>query len=160
MLSETVGLKETLITAFCPAANVRGMATPLAAKSLAFTVTCEMVKLVFPLLVRVTFLELELPAFTLAKLRLVGLVESVTEAATPVPLKATEVGEFGALLETLMVPARLPAVVGANRTLNVAVLPAASVAGVASPLTLYAVPVTDNCAMVREPVPVLVTVKF
>jgi len=119
-----------------------------------------MVKLEFPLLVMVTFLELEMPAFTLGKLKLAGLVESVTDAATPVPLRASELGEFGALLETVTVPARPPAIVGANRTLNVAVLPGGNVAGVASPLTLYAVPVTDNCAMVREAVPVLVTTKF
>jgi len=37
MFSAAVGLKDTLITAFFPAANVRGVAIPLAAKSLAFT---------------------------------------------------------------------------------------------------------------------------
>jgi len=37
--SEVVGLKETLRVAFCPAAKVRGVVMPLAAKSLAFTAT-------------------------------------------------------------------------------------------------------------------------
>src|SRR5271169_1558217 len=136
MLSEAVGLKEMFRTAFCPAPNANGVEIPLAAKSLAFTVICEMVKLVFPLLVTITLLELELPAFRLVKLKLAGFVVRVTDAATPVPLKDRVFGEFGALLEMLMAPARLPAVRGANNTLNVAVLPGVSVAGVANPLAL------------------------
>src|ERR1700739_1495057 len=136
MLSETLGSKETLRTALCPAPNASGVEIPLAAKSLAFTVICEMVRPEFPLLVTVTFFVLELPAFTLAKLKLAGFVERVTDAATPVPLKDTVLAEFGALLEILMFPARLPAVVGANKTLNVVVLPGVTVAGVASPLAL------------------------
>jgi hypothetical protein len=55
MFSKVVGLKDTLITAFCPAASVTGVVIPLTAKSLAFTVICGMVALVFPLLVTVTF---------------------------------------------------------------------------------------------------------
>jgi len=84
----------------------------------------------------VTLFELVLPAFTLAKLTLVGLDESVTEAAVPVPLNARTFGELGALLVRLTVPLWAPAVVGANKTLNVAVPPAAIDAGVANPLTL------------------------
>lgn len=136
MLSEAVGLKETLIAAFCPAARVTGVAIPLTLKSFAFTLICEMVRLVLPLLVIVALFELELPAFTFVKLKLVGFDESATDAAVPVPLKDRTFGELGALLTMLTVPLKLPAVVGANRTLNVALLPAAIVAGVASPLTL------------------------
>lgn len=55
IFSEAVGLKDTLITAFRPAANVIGVEIPLTPKSLAFTVICEMVALVFPMLVTVTF---------------------------------------------------------------------------------------------------------
>jgi len=95
-----------------------------------------MVRLEFPLLVSVTLLALEFPAFTLPKLRLVGLADKVTEAATPVPLNDTVAGEFGALLEMVTDPARLPAVVGAKTALNVALDPAAKVFGVARPLTL------------------------
>ena len=53
--SEAVGLKDTLITALCPAPKESPPAIPLAEKSLAFTVTWEMVTLVFPLFVMVTF---------------------------------------------------------------------------------------------------------
>ena len=125
-----------LIAAFCPAANVNGAVMPLVLKSLAFTVTCESVTLVFPLLVIVTLLEVELPALTFVKLTLVGFDEIVTDAAVPVPLKDKIFGEFGALLVMLTVPVRLPAAVGANSTLNVAVPPAGTAAGVVNPLTL------------------------
>ena len=159
-LSEAVGLKDTLITALCPAAKASPDAIPVVAKSFAFTVTWEMVTLVFPLFVTVTFWELELPTLIPVKLKLVGLAESVTVAAVPVPLKATVVGEPGALLVMLTLPLRLAAVVGANKTLNVAVPPAGTVAGVVSPLTLKALPITDNCVIVRAAVPVFVTVKL
>jgi hypothetical protein len=119
-----------------------------------------MVALVFPLFVMVTFWELEAPTLIPVKLKLVVLAESETVAAVPVPLRATTLGELGALLVMLTPPVRLPAVVGANKTLKVAVLPAAIVAGVVSPLTLKALPVWDKPSMVRVAVPVFVTVKL
>lgn len=117
-----------------------------------------MLTLVFPLFVIVTLLELELPALTFVKVILLGFDDSVTVAAVPVPLKDKTLGELGALLTMLTVPVRLPAIVGSNRTAKVALLPAAMVAGVTSPLTLYALPFADNPAIVRAAVPVLVTV--
>jgi hypothetical protein len=158
--SEAFGLKVTFITAFCPDASELGAEMPLTEKSLALTVIPEMVREVLPVLVMVTFVELELPAFTFGKLRLVGVEERLTVPAIPIPLKDAVFGELEALLVMLILPDRLPAVVGANKTLKVALAPGASVAGVESPLTLYAAPVTDNCAMVRAAVPVLVTVNF
>ena len=134
--SEAEGLKTTFIPAFCPAAKVRGAVKPPTVKSLAFTVIFEMVRLVLPLLVIVTVFELELPAFTFVKLTLAGFELSVADAALPVPLRGKTLGEFGALLAMLTFPVRLPAVVGANRTPNVVLLPAAIVKGVTSPLTL------------------------
>lgn len=95
----------------------------------------------------------------LANDRLDGLAESVTVAATPVPLSATVLGELGALLVMLTVPVKLPAVLGANKTLNEAVPPAATVVGVVSPLTLKLLPLTAICVIVRGAVPVLVKVK-
>lgn len=105
-------------------------------KSFAFTLTCEIVTLEFPVFEIVMPLELELPAFTFVKLRLEGLAVSVTDPALPAPLKGSTFGEFGALLTRLTVPARLPAVVGAKSTLNVVLLPAPIVTGVARPLTV------------------------
>jgi hypothetical protein len=119
-----------------------------------------MVTLEFPLFVIVTAWELELPALMLPKLRLEGLAESVTVAATPVPLRAMVLGELGALLVMLTLPVKLPAALGANKTLNEAVPPAVTVAGVVSPLTLKLLPLTAICEIVSEAVPVFVTVKL
>jgi hypothetical protein len=58
----------------------------------------------------------------------------------------------------LTVPVRLPAVVGANCALNIAVPPAAIVAGIVRPLTLYPVPVAESFEIVRADVPVFVIV--
>lgn len=109
---------------------------PLEATSLAFIEICEIVTLVLPTLVSVTLCELELPALMLPKLTLAGLADMLTVAATPVPLSETVAGEFGALLTRLMEPFKVPALAGANVALNDVVCPAATFAGVASPLTL------------------------
>lgn len=86
--------------------------------SLALTATCEIVTLAFPEFVRVTLFALEVPALTLPKARLAGLEVRDTEAARPVPLRATLVGESGALLEMLTAPLTVPAVLGANPALK------------------------------------------
>ena len=114
MFSEVVGLKVTFRVLLCPGAKVIGGVSPLVAKSFAPTLTWEMTALEFPVFVIVTVWELELPTLIPAKLKLVGFAESVTVAAVPVPLRATAVGELGALLAMFTVPVRLPAVVGAN----------------------------------------------
>src|SRR3974390_228736 len=113
----------------------------------------------FPLLVRVTLLVLELPALTLPKLKLVGFAETLTVEATPVPLKEMVAGELGAVLETTTAPVRLPAVAGANTALKLVLAPAARVAGVFKPLTLYPAPLTVSCEMVRDVFPLFVRVK-
>lgn len=133
---------------------------PLAEKSFALTLTCEIVTLVFPLFVIVTLLEAEPPTLTPLNVTLVGLAESVTEAAVPVPLSATAFGELGALLVIRTLPDSLPADVGANNTPNAALCPAASVAGVFRPLTLNPDPLAMICAIVSAAEPVFVTVKF
>jgi len=113
-----------------------------------------------PLFVNVTLLALATPAFTLPKLRLAGLAETVTDAATPVPFRTIPAGEFGALLVMLTPPVKFPAVDGANSTLKVVLCPAASEEGVASPVTLYPAPLTPIWLSVSALVPVFVIVKF
>ena len=58
----------------------------------------------------------------------------------PVPVSAIASGEFGALLTIEMLPVALPAVVGANRAVKVAICPALIVKGVAIPLMLKPAP--------------------
>jgi hypothetical protein len=135
-VSAVFGPNVKFTDAFLPGAKVNGVVTPLAVTSFAATLMLEIVMFELPLFVTVTLFELVPPALTVPKLRLVGLAEIVADAATPVPSKLTAFGEFGALLDTETLPLRLPPVVGANNTLNVAVFPAAIVAGALNPLTL------------------------
>src|SRR5712692_610939 len=128
--------------------------TPLALKPAPVTVTPEMVTLEFPLLVSVTGNPLLPPTFTLPKLRLVGLAPSKNVAATPIPLKAIVSGEPGALLTKETEPVTLPAAVGVNAALNVALAPAAIVCGTLRPVMLKPVPVTVTCEIVALAVPV------
>ncbi len=135
-VSAFVGLNATFIEVLAPAFRTNGVATPEAWTSAALTLTCEIVRLVLPLLVIVTLLVIELPVATLPKLNAVGDADMLTVAATPVPLSATVAGEFTALLAMLTVLFRVPAVVGANTALKVVVAPAATETGVVNPPTL------------------------
>jgi hypothetical protein len=76
------------------------------------------------------------PSFTLPYAKLAGVTLNPACATVPVPVRETVVGELGALLAIVMVPGRLPAVVGANVALKVALAPAAIVLGVTNPLRL------------------------
>ena len=108
----------------------------------------------------VTFCDAEkVPVVTFPKLRLVGLRPKVRVAATPVPLRPTEVGEVGALLTIEMAPDREPTDVGRKVTVIVVCFPAFTLKGSENPLTLN---VTDPDAvtwvMVNVAVPVLVMI--
>lgn len=102
-LSAVEGLNDTFMVAFCPAASVSGVLIPLAVKFFAFTLICEIVRLVFPLFVTVTLFELELPALMLEKLTALGLADRLTEEPVLAPVSAKTLGELGALLAILTV---------------------------------------------------------
>ena len=76
------------------------------------------------------------PSSTLPKAKLAGEMLTPGCAAVPVPVRATVEGELGALLVIVIVPGKLPAVVGAKMALKVALAPAAIVLGVTKPLRL------------------------
>ena len=97
-----------------------------------------------------------LPTLRLPKFSLVG--DAVSCPTVPVPLSAIVSGEFGALLTTEMLPAELPALVGLNAALIVAVCPAVSVNGVVTPEMLNAAPATLTCETVTFADPVFVNV--
>src|SRR2546422_6533047 len=128
--------------------------TPLALKPAPVTVTPEMVTLEFPLLVSVTGNPLLPPTFTLPKLRLVGLAPSKNVAATPVPLRAMVRGEPGALLTSDTEPVTLPAAVGVNPALNVALGPAAIDCSTLRPSQLKTAPATVSFEIMALAVPV------
>jgi hypothetical protein len=131
-----VGLNFTVIDVACEGVKVTGVVIPETLTSFAFTVTWEIVTLVFPVFVILTLCEPELPVVTFPKATLDGLGVIVSVAATPVPVKETVAGDPGALLEMLTVPRSDPAVVGENCAVTVVLCPAATVAGVVSPLRL------------------------
>lgn len=101
----------------------------------------------------------EVPVATLPKLRLVGLIPRVSVAATPEPLRATEVGEVGALLTIEMLPETAPTTVGEKTTEIVVCCPAFTLNGSVKPLTLKEAPAAVICVMLRVAVPVLEMIK-
>jgi hypothetical protein len=135
-LSLVVGLKLTVIDAVCEGVKVTGVVMPETLTSFALTVTWEIVMLPFPVFMMLTLCEPELPACTFPKATLDGVGVIVTVAATPVPVKETVAGDPGAVLEMLIVPGSVPAVVGENCAVTLVLCPAATDAGVVNPLML------------------------
>lgn len=95
--------------------------------------------------------------FTFPKPTLVVLNVSVCVAATPVPVKATIAGEFGALLTMVTLPLSVPAEVGENCTLKLVDWPAFRLKGSARVPVVKPVPATLTCVTVRDPVPLFVS---
>lgn len=92
--------------------------------------------------VKVALSELVFPTRTFPKLKLGGVAVKVVVAAAPVPLRVIVIGEFGALLVTVMLPVALPVDAGEKPALNVVFFPALIVIGMLSPVMLNPVPVT------------------
>jgi len=117
-----------------------------------------MLTLELPVLVRVTLCVMLLPTDTLPKLRLVGLAESCSVAATPLPLRGIAVGEPGALLTSETLPVTLPAPAGAKATLKFVLCPGVKVKGSVSPLVAKPLPETVACETDRFAVPAFFSV--
>ena len=158
VVADVVGLNCTVNVALCAEAKLTGRLTPLTDRLCPLTAICEIVVALLPVLVMVTVWFAEPPTFTFPKLRDAGLTDNVAVAATPVPLRATTVGEVEALVTRLMLPLARPAVCGANCAVNVLLFPAAIVRGVATPLTLNPAPVELTCATVKSALPVFVMI--
>lgn len=60
-----------------PGATATGVPAPDSAKPVPLTLICEIVTCALPILLSVTVCDAELPVFTLPKLRLLALAESV-----------------------------------------------------------------------------------
>jgi len=76
------------------------------------TETVAMLTGAFPVFVSWSFCVAVVPTVTLPKATLAGLAESVSIAATPVPVSGVLKGEFPALLMIAMLPDAAPVVVG------------------------------------------------
>src|SRR6266446_3760320 len=119
-LPAVVGVNITLSLAVWLGVSVVPALTPLALNSAPETVALEMVTFELPVLVIVTVCAAEeVSVATLPKLRLVGLMPRVKVAATPVPLRPTEVGEVGALLTIEILSDAEPTTVGRKATVIV-----------------------------------------
>jgi hypothetical protein len=155
-LPAAVGANLALNVVLSPAPSVSGVVIPVLLKPAPVTVTAEIVTVAVPPFVRVMVCELLAPVATLPNAAVVGVAAS--SACVPVPLNAIVVGEFGALLTIEMLPLALPAAVGANLALNVALSPAPSVSGVVNPLMLRPAPDTVALEIVTLAVPEFVNV--
>lgn len=132
-----VGLNWTVRMRFCDGERVTGALPPVIVKPDTPKFICEIVTFELPVFVMVIFcVGEEVPVVTLPKLRLAGLMPSVRVAAIPVPVRATEVGEVGALLVIEMLPEAGPTAVGRKATVIVVCCPAFTLSGSVNPLTV------------------------
>jgi len=150
------GAKRTLKEEAPPGAIERGVASPDKVYPVAFNDACEMVSVEDPGFCTVIVCVLVALVMTLPKLRPEGATE--ISGCTPVPLSGMIAGEFVAVLTTVMLPEKFPAVVGAKPTLNEELCPEARVRDPEKPLTLNPAPEEVNDETVTDPVPVLVKV--
>jgi hypothetical protein len=145
----TLGVKTTPNVTLCPAPRIEGRAKLLAVNIALDMLACEIVTLVVPVLVRVSFKVCEVPGKTLPKLRLVGEAEIWPAAEIPEPDKATVavvvVEEVYPHLRwrfhvcvaalTRTEPLSVPTAGGVKVTFSSALCPGESVNGQVSPLT-------------------------
>jgi len=159
-LPAAVGLNCTVRVRFWEGVSVTGVLPPVTVKPAPVTLTCDIVTFALPVFVIVTFCAGEaVPVVTFPKLRLLGLMLSVRLDAIPEPLRATEVGEVGALLARETLPDTVPTVVGRKASVIVVCCPALMFKGSAKPLALNIGAVTVICVIVNVAVPVLETIK-
>jgi hypothetical protein len=123
------GANVTLSAAVCPGVNVVAAPAPVKLKPVPATITLESVTFTFPAFVRITPSAAVLPTRTLPKFKLLVLELSRGVAADAVPLREITNGDPGVLLSSEIEPAMFPAELGANRTLNVVLWPAAMFIG-------------------------------
>ena len=120
--------------------SVNGTASPLKLKPAPDAEAAVTVTLEPPVFFKVTACDALLPTVTLPKPMLVGLAVRFP-AATAVPATGMFNVGFCAFDVTATLPLKLPAVWGANFTLNVTLWPAPRVTGSVIPETLKPVPV-------------------
>jgi hypothetical protein len=151
------GLKVTENEVLWPPGMVTGRDIPATLNSELLELTAETVTLA-PLAVRLPDADPLAPTITLPMLKVTGLTLSCPTAATPVPDSGTVSVGFVAFEVRVTVPLALPAAVGVNVTLKLALCPAVSVTGAVIPLRLNPLPLIPTCEIVTLLPPVFVTV--
>jgi hypothetical protein len=134
------GVNTALNVAFVPGGIVKGVLSPVIVNPLPEALPCEMTRFAVPLFVSVIVCELLFPTLTFPK----GALEGTAPiwACVPLPVRAIVIGEFGALLDTEMLPLALPEDAGENCAVNLAFCPGWIVNPAANPLMVKPVPVT------------------
>jgi hypothetical protein len=156
---ETVGANVTLRGRLELGFSVSGGVNPVNANGPETETALIMIAVELLLFVNVTFcLLLVLPTASLPKFKDVGLAESCTVWAAPVPLKAIPVGDVGALLASDKLPVTLPEAEGAKSTVIVPEPPTATVIGRDNPPVPKPAPVVFAAVMERAALPVFETV--
>jgi len=153
-----VGEKVAFTFRVCPGATVVLLATPVNVNPAPTKLTLEIVTLAFPTLVSVAPCESLLPSNTFPNSRLATLELKPVVAVTALAVAEIVSGEFGASLTSNTDPVAGPAESGAKSTLNVALFPGPTFAGIVSPLTLKPAPVTVALEIVASAVPLLSSV--
>jgi len=117
----------------------------------------EIVRLVPPVLVRVSVSDFEVPTWMLPKARLVEFGVRAP-CVTPVPESGMLKLRFAPFEVTLTLPLAAPLAVGEKSTVKDVLWPAANVKGKVSPLKLNPVPLAVAAEIVRLVPPELVSV--
>jgi hypothetical protein len=139
-----------------PAASVAGVDRPVMLNPVPDALPCETEMLAVPELVNVTFTEPLEPTSKLPKLMLDGFAARLP--CTPVPVSGIETVESLALLVIVMLPEAIPAVVGANCAVKLALWLAASVSGPEIPSAVKPLPAALIAEIVALALPLLVSV--
>ena len=150
-----VGAKTTVKVRFCVGVRVTGVEAPARLNPVPATLIWEIETFALPVFVMVTLCDEVVLVFTFPKLRLVGLKPSVSIAATPFPLNASEFGEVGALLMMEMLPAIVPVAVGKYCALKVVDCPGFNDIGNVTVPVLNPLPAALIWVMVSTAVPLL-----
>ena len=142
---------------FWPAAMVTGSDNPPTLKTELFVVAPVTVTLA-PVAVRLPDAVALEPSTTLPNGRVPGLTDNCPTVVVPVPeIGIVKLGLDASEL-TVRLPFAVPEVVGANLTLKVALCPAASVSGAATPLNVNPVPLIPICETLTADPPLLISV--
>jgi hypothetical protein len=156
VLPVAVGANVAVKEPLPPAAILLG--TPLMLKPVPLALAAEIVSVALPVLFRVMVCAaLELTA-TLPKLTLAGVMVNCGCDAVPVPVSAITIREPGALLVMVILPVKLPAVVGANFAVKEVFCPGFRVTGVVNPVMLNPAPDAVAAEIVTLAVPEFVSV--
>jgi len=133
------GVKVTVNATLWPTGMVTGRESPLRLNEELFMVAAVTVTLA-PLAVKLPDADPLVPTTTLPTARVVGETASCPAAATPVPDNGMVRVGLDALEAMVTLPVTLPADVGVNVTLKLALCPVVSVTGVLIPVRLKPLP--------------------